>query len=308
MRRLLFALAILVSWVGGTLAQEAPAHVRQEDLVYGRKFGTALTLDVFTPEKNANGAAIVWVISGGWFSSHEGIRPAWTYPMLQRGYTVFAVVHGSQPRFQIPECVADVQRAVRFIRLNAERFKIDPRRIGVTGGSAGGHLSCMLGSTGDDGDKDAKDPVLRESSRVQAVGCFYPPTDFLNYGEPNHIAIGRGTLENFKAPFAFLELDPKRRMFVPITDETRILELGRQISPVTHVSADDAPTLIVHGDADKLVPIQQAELFINGLDKVGVATQLVRKPGLAHGWPNIVDDLQTILDWFDRHLAAKPKP
>ncbi len=308
MHRWILTLLLLVVSISPLAAQEPPAHTRQEDIVYGRKYGTALTLDVFTPEKNANGAAIIWVISGGWFSSHESIRPAWTYPMLQRGYTVFAVVHGSQPRFTIPECIADMQRSVRFIRLNAERFKIDPQRIGVTGGSAGGHLSCMLGSTGDDGDKAAKDPVLQASSRVQAVGCFYPPTDFLNYGEPNNIALGRGTLENFKAPFAFSEFDTKRRMFAPITDEPRILEIGRKISPVNHCSADDAPTLIIHGDADKLVPIQQAELFIAGLDKVGVATQLVRKPGLAHGWPNIVDDLSTILDWFDRHLAAKPKP
>src|SRR4030095_5411507 len=108
----------------------------------------------------------------------------------------------------------------------------------------------------------AKDEIDRASSRVQAVACFFPPTDFLNYGKPGENALGRGILKDFSAPFAFQELDPKRGRFgsfVPITDENKILEIGRQISPINHVSSDDPPTLIIHGDKDTLVPIQQAE-------------------------------------------------
>src|SRR5947209_265716 len=89
----------------------AAEFTRKEDVVYGRKFGTALTMDVFTPKANANGAAIVWVVSGGWFSAHEAINPAAIDELLKRGYTVFAVVHGSQPRFTIPEIVSDMNRA-----------------------------------------------------------------------------------------------------------------------------------------------------------------------------------------------------
>ena len=297
-------LAIVVLATTGAHAQ-LPEFTREEDVIYARKFGTALTLDVFTPQAEANGAAVVWAVSGGWFSSHEGIRPERIAEFLKRGYTVFAVVHGSQPRFTIPEAIADMQRAVRFVRHNAARWKIDPQRIGITGGSAGGHLSLSIGTRGDDGDPNAKDLVDRASSRVQAVGCFYPPTDFLNYGKPGENAIGRGVLENFKAPFAFLEFDAKARMFRPITDEAEITRIGVQISPVTHVTADDAPALIIHGDADKLVPIQQAELIVARYEAVGVASQLVRKPGLAHGWPNMEPDFATIADWFDRHLAKK---
>src|SRR5206468_11140135 len=141
-----------------------------------------------------------------------------------------------------------------YIRFHAKDYKIDPDRIGITGGSAGGHLSLMQGTAGDKGDPKAKDPVNRTSSRVQAVACFFPPTDFLNYGKKGEDAIGRGILKNFKAPFDFHELDPKTRTFVKIADEERIKELGRSISPITHVSADDPPVLIIHGDADKLVP------------------------------------------------------
>jgi acetyl esterase/lipase len=291
--------AVVIS--GVTLGQE-PELDRKQDVVYGRKFGTALTMDVLTPKQGANGAAVVWVVSGGWFSAHEAIRPPFVAEFLKRGYTVFAVVHGSQPKFTIPEAVADLNQAVRFIRHHAGQYGIDPQRIGITGGSAGGHLSLMQGTAGDQGNPRAADPVARQSSRVQAVGCFFPPTDFLNYGKEGEIALGRGVLSGFKAPFDFHEFDPQTRRFMRVTDEEKVLELGRQISPITHVSSDDPPTLIIHGDADTLVPIQQAELIVGKLKAAGVEAELVTKQGAAHGWPNLVDDVRTIADWFDRHL------
>ena len=131
----------------------------------------------------------------------------------KRGYTVFAVVHGSQPRYTIPEVVADMNRAVRFIRYHAERLKIDPDRIGITGGSAGGHLSLMQGTAGNRGQPDAKDPIDRTSSRVQAVACFFPPTDFLNYGKPGENALGRGILKGFKAAVRFPRDGPQHEDF-----------------------------------------------------------------------------------------------
>jgi acetyl esterase/lipase len=287
-------------------AAEPPAFTRQEDVVYGRKDGMALTMDVITPKEKPNGAAIVWVISGGWFSSHDAIHPNSVAEYLKRGYTVFAVVHGSQPRYTIPDAVADLNRAVRYIRCHAKDYHIDPQRIGITGGSAGGHLSLMIGTAGDLGDPKAKDPVLQTSSRVQAVACFFPPTDFLNYGKEGEIALGVGTLTNFKAPFDFRELDPRTKSYVPITDEARRLEIGRQISPANHASKDDPPILIIHGDADKLVPIQQAQRIIGRLKEAGVTAELVTKPNVAHGWPNMGADVVTFADWFDKHLAAKP--
>jgi acetyl esterase/lipase len=203
--------------------------------------------------------------------------------------------------------VADVNRAVRFIRTNAEKYGIDPNRIGVTGGSAGGHLSLMLGCAGAEGNPKAQDLVDRASSRVQAVACFFPPTDFYNYGEPGKDALGRGTLKDFHAPFDFKEFDPKTKEFVSVTDEARINEIGHQISPFYQVTSDDAPTLIIHGDADKLVPIQQAEIIIAKLKEVNVPAELVVKPGAAHGWANMGEDVKTLANWFDKHLAKKSK-
>lgn len=276
---------------------------RTEDVIYGRKFGTALTLDVFAPKENANGAAIVWVVSGGWYSAHEAVNVGAIMEYLKRGYTVFAVVHGSQPKYTIPEVLEDMHRAVRFIRSRATEYKIDPERIGITGGSAGGHLSLMQGTAGTPGNPDAKDPVDKFSSRVQAVACFFPPTDFLNYGKPNENALGRGVLKDFRAPFDFHEFDPKTRAFVPITDEEKILTIGKLISPVNHVTSDDPPTLIVHGDADLLVPIQQAEIIIDKLKEAKVPAELVVKKGAAHGWAGMEKDVVTFGDWFDKYLA-----
>lgn len=297
------ALTLLVSSIAA--AADSP-FIRQEDVVYGRKHGMALTLDVINAKDvPPNGAAVIWVISGGWHSSHEGIRPEFVQEVLKRGYTIFAVVHGSQPRFTIPEAMADMQRAVRFIRANAERFKIDPNRIGVMGASAGGHLSLILGTTGDDGNPKAADPIDRASSRVQAVACFFPPTDFFNYGKTGEVALGTGVLKDFKPPFDFNEPDPKTKRYERITDEQRREAIGKHISPVTHVTKDDAPMLIIHGDADKLVPIQQAQIFIEKCEAAGVPCKLATKPGAAHGWANMHEDLITISDWFDKHLAKQ---
>lgn len=308
-RRVVFHLLVFgaASWIFADRAgaSDPTSFDRKVDVVYARKFGMALTMDVFTPKSNANGAAVIWVVSGGWFSSHDAIGPGFISELLKRGYTVFAVVHGSQPRFTIPEIVKDMNRSVRFIRFHAQDYHIDPDRIGITGGSAGGHLSMMQGTAGDLGDKNASDPVDKVSSRVQAVACFFPPTDFLNYGKPGEVALGCGVLKGFKPPFDFHEQDANTKQFVRITNLDKILEIGRQISPVYHASSDDPPTLIIHGDADLLVPIQQAELVLEKLKSAGVETKLVVKKGAAHGWPDILKDTSIIADWFDEHLKAQ---
>ncbi|MDB5347329.1 MAG: axeA [Schlesneria sp.] len=305
MTRLVFLFTLIGLSFGSGVQAADESFTRTEDVIYGRKFGTALTLDVFTPKQNANGAAIVWVVSGGWYSGHDAVNAGAIGEYLKRGYTVFAVVHGSQPKYTIPEVLEDMHRAVRFIRSRAAEYKIDPDRIGITGGSAGGHLSLMQGTAGTLGNPDAKDPVDKFSSRVQAVACFFPPTDFLNYGKPDENALGRGVLKDFKAPFDFHEFDGKTRAFVPITDEARILTIGKIISPINHVTSDDPPTLIVHGDADFLVPIQQAEIIITKLKEANVPAELVVKKGAAHGWAGMDKDAITFGDWFDRYLAKK---
>ena len=296
MKKLLLALLLALAFGPAPAAwsQEKPKFIRTEDVIYARKFGTALTLDVFEPEKK-NGAAIFWMVSGGFFSDHKSINPGAYQPLLDRGYTVFAVVHGSQPRFIIPEIEEDVHRAVRYVRHHANRWGVNPQQFGVTGGSAGGHLSLTLGTQGRAGNANAKDPIDRESSAVQAVACFYPPTDFLNWSKPDEDWMDFERTRQFEPAFG-----PKSK-----TRETR-QELGKQISPIYFVTGKMAPTLIIHGDGDKLVPIYQAEMFEKKCKEAGAKFKLVVKPGADHGWKGMDQDLIVMADWFDKHLRGLP--
>lgn len=279
-------------------------YARTEDVIYGRKYGLALTMDVFAPKERekANGRGLILCVSGGWFSAKEAINPAFARPFVARGYTVFAVLHGSQPKFTIPEVLDDMHRAVRYIKAHARQYSIDPDKLGIMGGSAGGHLSLMQGVAGKPGNPLAKDPVERQASGVAAVACFFPPTDFLNFGKEGNVALGDGVLKGFRPPFDFWERDKVTNKLVVIEDPDRRKEIGRAISPVTHVSSRSAPTLIIHGDADRLVPLQQAEVMIARLKAAGVPCELIVKKGAGHGWPDILKDLETFADWFDKYL------
>jgi acetyl esterase/lipase len=276
-------------------ATAAADFKRTEDVIYGRKFGTALTFDVFEPSEK-NGAAVIFMVSGGFFSSHESINAGFYKPLLDHGYTVFAVVHGSQPRFIIPEIIEDVHRATRFIRRNASRWGVDPNKLGVSGASAGGHLSLILATQGAPGKADAKDPLDRESSAVQCVACFFPPTDFANWGAEGDDAVGVGTLIKFKPAFG-----PGSE-----TAEARHA-LDKEISPVHFVRSNLPPILIAHGDADKLVPIYQAQLFEKRVKEFGSKIEVIVKPGKDHGWVGMDKDMEVFAQWFDEHLLQKTK-
>jgi acetyl esterase/lipase len=302
MRRVMVPLVLAVLTAAAMRAQEAPDYKRTRDVIYGRKFGLALTMDVFTPAK-PNGAAVISVASGGWFSRPEMIQPAFYVPFLKRGYTVFAVVHGSQPKFTVPEIVEDMHRAVRFIRFNAKEYGIDPERIGIMGASAGGHLSLMQGTAGGDGDPKAKDPIDHASSRVQAVCAFFPPTDFLNYGRAGNELIDRDFQPPFTAAVDYQEFDRSKARYFPVTDKDKLREITKKVSPIYHVTKTSAPTLLIHGDEDKLVPMQQSEVMLAKLKEAGVAANLVIKKGSGHGWATILLDFETCADWFDKHLA-----
>jgi len=273
----------------------AAGFKRTEDAIYGRKFGTALTLDVFEPAK-PNGFGVIFMVSGGFFSDHAAINGNMYEPFLERGYTVFAVVHGSQPRFIIPEIEQDIHRAVRFIRHNAEKWKVSPEHLGITGGSAGGHLSLTMGTQGKPGNPKAKDPIDRESSAVQAVACFFPPTDFLNWGSAGDDAVGYGTTKEFSPAFGPRNATAEGRQ-----------ELGKEISPINYVTSNMPPTLIVHGSADKLVPLYQAQIFEKRCREVNAPFKLIVREGKDHGWPEMGEDMKIFADWFDEHLRLMKK-
>src|ERR1700722_2814819 len=246
MKKILYSLIVLLAAVATTYAQPKTDFTRIEDVIYARKYGTALTMDVFQPAK-PNGIGILWMVSGGFFSAHENINPGAYQPLLERGYTVVAVVDGSQPKYTITEIERDIHRAVRFVRHNSAKYNVDPNHLGITGGSAGGHLSLTIGTQGGPGDPGAKDPVDRESSAVQCVACFYPPTDFLNWSKAGDDGVGFGPTVKHQAAFGPRSYSSEDRK-----------QLGQEISPIYFVRARMAPALVMHGDADTEVPLYTA--------------------------------------------------
>ena len=179
-------LCLLATLSAGAVADE-PTLTRDVDLIYHKQGGYALTMDRLAPAGDANGAAVVMVASGRWVSRHEFLAPQVTdrlprvaagsildaKELLARGYTLFYVVHGAEPTFTIPEIHGRVSEAVRHIRHNAERYGVDPARIGIMGGSAGGHLSLLQGSRGLPADENPETQG-EQSSRVQAVVAYFP--------------------------------------------------------------------------------------------------------------------------------------
>lgn len=292
-------LTLLVS--PGIAEEQAPELIKStlvEDVIYGHKDGLALTLDVVTPSEGAKGIGVVLVSSGGWKSEKSDIpgqdagrrdREHWVQGLLKGGYTLFIVRHGSTPRYLVHEMVDDVRRSVRFVRLNADRYQVRPERLGITSGSSGGHLSLMSGLTGDDGKADSPDPVERVSSRTQAVVAWFPPTDMVNWGAPN----GYKTIEKFRPGLLPAILGK-------VTDLESQL---KTISPIYQVSKDDPPVLLIHGDRDLTVPLQQSRVFKEKYDAEGLQSELIVHKGGGHTyWPGIMDDYPAVWTWFDRFL------
>jgi dipeptidyl aminopeptidase/acylaminoacyl peptidase len=207
----------------------------------------------------------------------------------------------------VDEQAADLQRAVRFVRYHAKDYGIDPDRLGITGASAGGHMSMLQANAGNAGQPDAADPVDRTSSRIQAVACFFPLTDFLNYGGPGLVQAGdQGPLTYHRASFDFHDFDPQTRTYVRVTDETRKNELLKQVSPITYVSKESPPTFLIHGEKDLVVPLQQSEVIVAKLREVGVPVELVVVKDAGHGWPDFwAVDGGKLADWFDKQLKEK---
>jgi acetyl esterase/lipase len=284
-RKWIVGLAIAAAFIVQPAAHAEDGFIITTDHIYGHKAGMALTFDTLRPAANPNGVGLLLMVSGGWVSRYFDLHEAMTdsadsggrfTTLVGKGYTLFMVRHGSSPYFKVPDAVDDVRRAVRFVRLNAKEFGVDPNRLGVFGASAGGHLSLMLGTTPDEGDPASDDPILREPCRVAAVVAYFPPVDLRNIIGPS---------DRFPA----LDFDKT---------------LGDAVSPILHVTEDDAPTLLIHGDQDSLVPIGNSERMLAAMKGAGVPVEFITIPGAEHGFRG--DDAHTaataLAQWFDKYL------
>jgi acetyl esterase/lipase len=295
LRFLLKALFAVLVIAGGTVGigwwYLHPDYSRTDGVVYGRRKDRDLTMDVLRPAK-PNGAGVAVMVSGSWKSGPPGQMKAWMLaPLLRRGFTIFAISHVSQPEVTVMEIIEDVNRGIRHVRHHADDYGIDPNRMGVTGGSSGGHLSLMLATRGGFGAPSSEDAVDRESSAVQAAALFFPVTDLLNLGQSTE------NLGDGGPPKSYV------RAFGP--DATNMVawkEIGRETSPIYHVTSNMPPVLIHHGDADTLTPLEQTEWFAARALDVGAKVQVVVRPGKAHGWLTMIWDIRQFAVWFERHL------
>ena len=286
--------AVVAVLVGATWLYFHPGYTRTDGVVYTQRQGRDLTIDVVHPKK-PNGIGVLLLVSGGWKSSAGSFRPWMTAPLLRSGYTIFAVYHTSQPQATVMEITADMHRAVRFVRHHAKEYGVDPQRLGVTGGSAGGHLSLMLATRGAAGPADAADEVDRESSAVQAVAIFYPVTDLLNLGDSTE------NLHDGGPPKSFV------KAFGPNSTNLTVWHgIGHDLSPIFHVHSNLPPTLIYHGDADTLVPLDQSQRYQAEARKLGNTVELVVHAGGKHGWLSMLWDVRQFAKWFDQHLQKSP--
>jgi len=263
------------------------------DVIYGHKDGMALTYDVFTPV-DANGAGVAYMVSGGWFSIWQPAenRLEVFSELLAAGYTVFAVYHGSAPRFKVPDAVSDVRAAIRHIKANTDVYGVAPDRLGVFGGSAGGHLSLMLGlnaegqpdaPTGTNPRANAAAPAYLipadSDATIAAVVAYYPPMDLRELTGPNE----RYPALNFSK------------------------ERAAAISPILFIDAKDPPVKLIHGDADEVVPLISSTVLKGEFDKIGVTNDLLIIEGAGHGFLGDDDEAEeasaALVTWFNEHLA-----
>lgn len=289
------------------VTRRANENYKITEMIYGHKEGVALSMLNLAPVGKSNGLGIIRVVAGSWYSSLSSAENyvMSSYDYLRDGFRVFHVMVGSNPRYNIPEQIDDIKRAVRYIRYHAASLGINPNAIGIEGGSAGGHLSLAVALAPDSLNEKAEDPVDRLSARVQAVAVLYPPVDFLNWGGRGmNMSSARGLLEFNKVWGAmdFRTLNENNMTYVAVTDTAARTAIARRISPVYEVSADDPPVFFMHGDADQTVPLQQSQLLLEALKAAGVKHRFVMKPGGRHNPQDMLPEWRDASAWFIQHL------
>ncbi len=248
-------------------------------------------LDVYVPaEAKEKMPLVVWIHGGGWRNGDKRRCPA--LYLLDKGYVVASVNYRLSQDAIFPAQIQDCKAAIRYLKSHASRFHIDPTKVGAWGSSAGGHLVALLGTSGDVAEfEHPQAPQTELTSRVQAVCDYYGPTDFAKMSQQTTI----------EGPFDHDSADsPESKLIGGAIQEN--IKKANAASPITYVSKDDPPFLIVHGDSDPLVPVDQSKTFQQKLEETGVDSELVIVKGGGHGPFKSREMLEKVKHFFDRHL------
>ena len=259
--------------------------VEVKNIEYGKVGDRALQLDLYLPKELSGPIpGMIFIHGGAWKSGEREVMKYYSVRFARRGYAAATISYRLIKEAIFPAAVQDAKCAVRWMRANAAKYNIDPNRIGVSGNSAGGHLSLMIGYSSDVPELEGEGGHEGVSSRVQALADFYGPVDFTT-----DFAIRQKDLINFLG--ATYKENP---------------ELYEYASPITHLTSDDPPTLIFHGTLDRIVPIPQADMLAKKLDDLGVDCVYDR----FNGYPHTMDAIENVnkrclarmFSFFDKYL------
>lgn len=254
----LFILAAACTAV--TAQQEEELVPTHKDVAYDDEHA-AQVLDVYLAQSEQPTPVMVFIHGGGWRAGSKSRVPVFLQQGVQEGsYSVVSVEYRFTDVAPHPAQVNDCLRAIQFVRHKASEWNIDPQRIGVTGGSAGGHLSLYVALHDDAARPDSDDPVERQSSRVSCAVSFAGPTDWSLLKSIDH-----------KHP-AFRQL----LGYEPGTPAAKMdADALKDVSPISFASADDPPVMLIHGDQDDIVPLEHASRLHERLKDIGAASELV---------------------------------
>ena len=298
---LVLVLAVCMGVSVGLWAQErraapaAPPNVKVlRDLEYAQAPVTTaaglkkLLIDLYLPTDLEGPMPVaVWIHGGAWQNGSKDNPQA--MGLSRRGYAVASISYRFAQEAVFPAQITDCKAAIRWLRAHAKEHNLDPDRIGVWGASAGGHLVALLGTSGDVKELEGDEGNAEYSSRVQAVCDFFGPTDFLQF-DPNQVSVAYRQATSMLVGGRVLDHKDK------VT----------QANPITWITKDDPPFLIVHGDQDKVVPYQQSELLAAALEKAGVPVTLQIVKDGPHGvmTPEL---FRMVNEFFDANLKAAKK-
>lgn len=274
-------------------SKRLPEGVRAfRNLVYVEGGHERHKLDLYLPEATETEASlplVIWVHGGGWQNGSKDGCPPLRSGYLERGYAVASLNYRLSGHAVFPAQIEDCKAAIRWLRTHAKEYHLDPRRFGVWGSSAGGHLVALLGTSGEVKAFEVG-ANLDQSSRVQAVCDYYGPTDFTVFvttpGYERHAA----------------DSSPEARLIGGAVLENK--DKAARVNPISYVSKDAPPFLIVHGDKDPTVPINQSQLLFESLRKTGVSAHFHTIHGAGHGGPGFSgkDIEELVAAFFDERL------
>jgi acetyl esterase/lipase len=282
-RFLRFAALLLVGWLAGFAPVSAQEVER--DIPYTKAGSVELQLDLALPKGDGPFPAVICLHGGGWRGGKRQDMNKTIEVLAGRGFVAAAVTYRLSPDHRFPAQIEDCKAAVRWLRANAAKYKINPERIGALGYSAGGHLACLLGTSDKNDNLEGNGGHPEQSSRVQAVVSFFGPTDFTTKDWSKEVE------EAYIVPFLGGTL-------------TTQPEVYRKASATTYATRDDPPFIFFHGSEDPVVPIRHSRALTTRLQGVGVPATLVALEGAGHGWTGdrLFTTIKQAVEFLDENL------